>query len=427
MDEFRKIQLPFLFIISIIIHTVSAANDTIDTSQSIRDGETLVSSGGIFELGFFSTRNSSNLRYLGIWYKNITVKPLVWVANREVPLTTKSGVLKLTEQGILVLLNDANGIVIWSSNTSRSAGSPAAQLLDSGNLVVKDANGDLIQWQRFDHPSDTLLSGMSLGWNYVTGVETYVSSWRTDDDPAPGVFSYHLDPTGYPQLVLKSGEAVIHRIGPWNGLRFSGELNPGSHPTYRPVFQMNANEVYYREDTADPSVVSKIIVSSNGFSQRVVWSSRVHDWTIYASSAADNCDSYNFCGANGVCDLVKSPTCGCLDKFVVGNLSNGCVRRKPLKCRGDVFLKYSKIKLPDARNSSINEHRMSLADCKAQCLSNCTCMAYAQLNISGDGNGCLFYYGDLIDVRTMLEGGQDLYIRMDATELGKYFFLEFTV
>ncbi|KAL6517093.1 hypothetical protein OROHE_017799 [Orobanche hederae] len=417
MDEFRKLYYSqFFFIFSWIM--ISAANDTIDTSQSIKDGETLVSSGGFFELGFFNTRNSSNLRYLGIWYKNITVKPLVWVANREVPLTTTSGVLELTAQGNLVLLNDTNGTVIWSSsNTMRSVPSPVAQLLDSGNLVVKDANDDRISWQRFDRPSDTLLSGMSLGWDYARGVETYLSSWRSDDDPAPGVFTYHLDPAGYPQLVLKNGDAIMHRIGPWNGNRFSGELDPGTHPTYRPVLQMSANKVYYREDTVNPGVVSKIIVSSNGFAQRVVWNPRVHDWTIYASSTGSNCDSYNFCGANSVCDLMKSPNCGCLDKFVAGNLTNGCVRRIPLKCRGDVFLKFPGIKLPDARNSSFNEQGTSLADCKAECSSNCTCVAYTQLNVIGDGSGCLFYHGDLIDVGKMLEGGQDLYIRMDSTEL----------
>ncbi|KAL8509993.1 hypothetical protein ACS0TY_016997 [Phlomoides rotata] len=98
-------------------------------------------------------------------------------------------------------------------------------------------------------------------------------------------------------------------------------------------------------------------------------------------------------------------------------MSNGCARRTPLKCRGDVFLKYSRIKLPDSRNSSTNEQSTSLADCRAECSSNCTCTAYAQLNISGDGSGCLFYYGDLIDVRTMLEGGQYIYIRMNSTEL----------
>ncbi|KAM3342241.1 hypothetical protein P3S68_027207 [Capsicum galapagoense] len=54
------------------------------TNQSIAEGETVVSSGGTFKLGFFSPSGSSK-RYVGIWYKQILphVQTVVWVANRE--------------------------------------------------------------------------------------------------------------------------------------------------------------------------------------------------------------------------------------------------------------------------------------------------------------------------------------------------------
>ncbi|KAL8529110.1 hypothetical protein ACS0TY_006541 [Phlomoides rotata] len=74
---------------------LSTPNDTIDASQSIRDGETLVSSGDIFELGFFNPRNSTNW-YLGIWYKNMPDRTVVWVANRESPLRNNSGIFIIT-------------------------------------------------------------------------------------------------------------------------------------------------------------------------------------------------------------------------------------------------------------------------------------------------------------------------------------------
>lgn len=49
----------------------------------------------------------------------------------------------------------ANGI-IWSSNTSRSAQDPVAQLFDSGNMVVRDAvdkiKAENFSWQSFDYP-----------------------------------------------------------------------------------------------------------------------------------------------------------------------------------------------------------------------------------------------------------------------------------
>ncbi|MCE3215361.1 hypothetical protein HAX54_002090 [Datura stramonium] len=123
------------------IHHSCGATDTITTTHFLKDdAATITSPGGIFEMGFFSPGNSEN-RYVGMWYKNISVRTVVWVANREAPLSSGSGILKVIKPGLLVLLNGTNNVV-WSTNTSRSVQNPVAQLLDSGNLVVKQAGDD---------------------------------------------------------------------------------------------------------------------------------------------------------------------------------------------------------------------------------------------------------------------------------------------
>ncbi|GFP80335.1 g-type lectin s-receptor-like serine/threonine-protein kinase at4g27290 [Phtheirospermum japonicum] len=419
--------LHILLTFCLMIHPISAANDTIDISQSIRDGETLVSSGGIFELGFFSPGNSTN-RYLGIWYNNISVQTVVWVANRRAPLTTNSGVLRVTVLGNLTLLNESNG-TIWSSNVSRSVRNPSAQLLDSGNLVVKDADDDRqenFMWQSFDYPSDTFLPEMGFGWDYVTGVEAYVTSWRTNEDPAPGEFTSHLDPTGYPQIFIRRGQTIVNRVGPWNGARFSGAVGTRNNPTLR----MNENEVMYTEENDDPSVITMLKLVPAGALQRWAWNHQTRSWTVSSNLPTDDeCDGYNRCGPHGSCNIRDSPAsyCGCLDRFVPRDpeswrrrdWSDGCVRRTALNCEGgDVFLRYSGIKLPDARNCSVNDQVTSLSECEVECSRNCTCIAYTQLNIREWTSGCLFYHGELIDIRTMEQGGQDLYIRMASTESG---------
>ena len=45
-----------------------------------------------------------------------------------------------------MLLNSTNSTV-WSSNTSKTAENSVAQLLDTGNLVVKD--GNVNEWENF--------------------------------------------------------------------------------------------------------------------------------------------------------------------------------------------------------------------------------------------------------------------------------------
>lgn len=107
------------------------ALDTITIDQPIKDGDKIVSSGGVYELGFFRPGNSTN-RYVGIWYKKISTGTVVWVANRNNPLSDDSGVLILNPDGILVLVNSTNA-TIWSTNSSTILKNPIATLLDSGN------------------------------------------------------------------------------------------------------------------------------------------------------------------------------------------------------------------------------------------------------------------------------------------------------
>ncbi|CAL5390636.1 unnamed protein product [Camellia sinensis] len=416
------LKIPFLFSSLFSILIISKAVDTITKSHSITGSQTIVSCGGSFVMGFFSPDNSQN-QYLGIWYKKISVKTVVWVANRETPLIDSSGVLKVINPGILALVN-GTGSVIWSPNVTRSTQDPVAQLMESGNLVVKDVN-DNILWQSFDYPCDTLLPGMKLGKNFVTGQERHLSSWKSSDDPAQGDFSFWCDPQGYPQLILRNGSIELHRSGPWNGLGFSGRPNLKPNSIYKYGLVFTEEEVYYGYELINNSVVSRSALSHNGIMERFTWIDRTQEWALYLNAPTDNCDYYKRCGSYGSCNVENIPVCGCLSKFVPkypkqwenGDWSDGCVRRTPLDCRnGDGFLKYSHYKMPDTRYSWFNKS-MTLRECEMLCLKNCSCTAYTNLDIRGGGSGCLLWFDELIDMREFSENGQDIYIRMASSEL----------
>ncbi|EOY12713.1 Serine/threonine kinases,protein kinases,ATP binding,sugar binding,kinases,carbohydrate binding, putative [Theobroma cacao] len=405
--------------------SVSIAEGTLNTTQLIRDGETIVSVGGKFELGFFSPGSSTH-RYLGIWYRNIPVQTVVWVANREVPLKDLSGVLKLTDQGILVLLNFYRSTV-WSSNSSRPARSPVAQLLNSGNLIVKEKNENNPEsylWQSFDYPCDTFLQGMKLGRNLITGLDRYLSSWKSPNDPSNGNFTYRYEVGGFPEFVLREGSVVRFRPGPWNGLRFSGtpELKPNSLFTFGVVF--NEKEVYFSYKLRNDSILSRLVLTQDGFWQRKNWIERTQAWEVYVTVQMDICDNYALCGAYGSCNKSNSPECSCLkgfepklpEKWDTKIWLNGCVRKTPLNCSSDEFIKYSGVKLPDSRQSWFN-YSMNLEECKNICKRNCSCTAYANLDIRRGGSGCLLWFVDLVDIREFTENGQEIYIRVAASEL----------
>ncbi|KAM3342253.1 hypothetical protein P3S68_027219 [Capsicum galapagoense] len=394
-----------LFLLSFysFIPKISSTTNVITTSQFITDGETVVSSGGNFEMGFFSPNGTTN-RYIGIWYKKILahVQTIVWVANRDKPLTnTSSVVLKVTRPGILALLNDKNES-IWSTNTSRSVQNPVAMLLDSGNLVVKganDGNAESFLWQSFDFPTDTHLPDMKLGKNFKTGLEVYLSAWKNDNDPTPGEYTLHIDPTGYPQGIIRRGTRESARAGPWNGLRWSGAPAPlqTQSSIYTFQFVFNAEEVYYSFSLINSSVLSRLVLTNNGFIQRLTWVDRTKSWHLYLNIPLDTCDTYSLCGAYGSCVIDSSPVCGCLDKFEPkypqqwekGDWSEGCVRKTPLDCNKEhAFLKYSGIKLPDTSHSQYDK-TMTLEGCRQVCSKNCSCTAYSSLDISnGDKAAC---------------------------------------
>ncbi|KAG6636521.1 hypothetical protein CIPAW_11G116700 [Carya illinoinensis] len=377
-------------------------------------------------MGFFSP-GSSKSRYVGIWYA-ISSGTVVWVANRDTPLNDHSGVLTITDEGVLALLNSTNNVV-WSTNISRTAENPVAQLLDTGNLVVKDGNVDdpeRFLWQSFDYPCDTLLPKMKIGRDLVTGLDRIMSSWKSTEDPARGDFTVRLDPRGLPQRVLMKGNTIKARTGSWNGLRFTGYPGVTRNPVFDYEFVMNQNEVYFDFTLVNTSVFSRYTINPSGVAQRFVWMDRTRSWELYATSQPDACQTYAFCGAYATCDRDNSPACACLKGFLPKSpkdwksidWSDGCVRRTPLVCNiGDGFLKYTGLKLPDTSSSWFNA-TLSLDECEGLCLKNCSCTAYSNLDIRGKGSGCLLWLGKLIDTVVYSQGGQDLYIKVASSELG---------
>ncbi|TQD77139.1 hypothetical protein C1H46_037323 [Malus baccata] len=184
-------------------------------------------------------------RHLGIWYINIPSKVL-WTATRNSPLTDLYGKLAIGTNGNLVLLN-RNASSIWSLNVSTTPKTRVTQLLDSGNLVLKENTSSVgtYVWQSFDNPFDTLLLSMKISWNINTGSERHLTSRKSIDDPSTSDFSYKIDMKGLPQLVVVTGASAIkYQTRPRNGVRFSGLPAPADS-IFNTVMELHEHEWYY--------------------------------------------------------------------------------------------------------------------------------------------------------------------------------------
>ncbi|MBA0733473.1 hypothetical protein Gogos_017487, partial [Gossypium gossypioides] len=413
------------------------ALDTITPSKSIKDPEFIISQSGVFRLGFFSFANSSN-RYVGILYNQIPVQTVAWVANRNKPLKDSSGILNISDDGNLVVLNGKTEI-LWSSNVTNTApNTTTAQLLDSGNLILSNGDdGGSSLWESFEDPSNAFIETMKISTDVKMGRQVELKSWKSPSDPSDGNFSFGIEPFNIPEGIIRKNNQLYFRIGPWNGNMFLGSILMTA--VYIDGFYVvadNQQQTFYMayEYSNDSMLIYCELDSQGKFIERR-WDAGKGNWINRYSSFQTDCDIYGYCGAFGICNSSKRPICSCIKGFKPrnieewsrGNGSSGCFRTTPLLCQrdntngsggagqgDDGFLKMMVKRVPafPVRSSIIN------GDCKDQWLKNCSCVAYAY----DAGIGCMFWSGDLIDVQKFSTSGvdlYDLYIRLPFSELDK--------
>ena len=264
---------------------------------------------------------------------------------------------------------------------------------------------------------------MKLGWDFKAGLERRITSWKSSDDPSPGDFIWKIERQFYPELVMWKGSRKFYRTGPWNGLIFSAS-SLRLNPIFKYRFVFNEDELYYTFYLTDKAVISRTVMNQTvSLRQRFIWRKANQSWELYSNLPKDQCDTYGLCGAYGICIISQSPICQCLEGFHSKSggyvdWSQGCVRNKSLNySRKDGFIKFSELKLPDSTSSWVSKS-MNLKECREKCLENSSCMAYTNSDITRGGSGCVMWFGDLIDMRNFPDGGQDLYIRMSASEIG---------
>ncbi|KAL1537428.1 G-type lectin S-receptor-like serine/threonine-protein kinase isoform X1 [Salvia divinorum] len=412
------------------IHTVSLvlsffkssiAIDSIAPNQTLSNNTTLVSPNGDFELGFFSPRNSTN-RYVGIWFKKVSLQTVVWVANKNRPIAASSAAaLSLTSSGNIVV--SANQTPIWSANsTSRNQ---VLRLLNNGNLVLANAisnSSSIYSWQSFDDPSNTLIPGMRLGWDLRSDQELFLTSWKSGEDPSPGEYTYRMNPKGLPSVILRRGLVIVYRSGPWDGVRFGSSEALHGNTVFTPSFVYNSTYVYYSFENTDDSVVSRFVVTESGLLTHFMWSETSEEWVGIATLQSDTCDDYAKCGGFGVCEFGGDPICGCLkgfsprvsEEWARYDWSGGCSRSVALNCTTAAgFRRFSRVKVPDTSTSSVVEDARNEEECEAACLRDCSCVAYART----EATGCVVWSEELLDVRVYGEGGQELFVKMPLSEL----------
>ncbi|PON46064.1 S-receptor-like serine/threonine-protein kinase [Trema orientale] len=427
---------PVMFIFSLLclfLKTLfSQGADTISTNQSLSGEQTVVSVGRKFELGFFKPGKSSNY-YIGMWHKRDLLKTILWVANREKPVSDKfSSVLKITD-GNLVLFSESR-LPVWSTNVkSTTSASVQAVLLDTGNLILNKIGSSLLKkrvlWQSFDHPTHTFIHDSKLGYNKITKNKQRLTSWKNLEDPSQGHFSFELDPSDNSFTMQWTVSSWNYwSSGPWDGEIFSQvpemRLNGLCYFKYIP----DDNGSYFTHSLINSSTVSQFFLDVSGQIRQQLWLPTT-GWKLLWSFPRQQCQVYAFCGAYGSCSEKSLPFCSCLPGFRpkyprewnLMDYSNGCLRKGKHQCSNvnnngahgqrDRFLAMPGMSFPE--NGETVTAR-SVVDCESACLNDCSCVAYAY-----DNSRCSIWVGDLLNLRQFEAGdssGRALFIRVAASD-----------
>ncbi|RID79834.1 hypothetical protein BRARA_A02540 [Brassica rapa] len=319
---------------------ISFTYAAITPTSPLSIGQTLSSSNGAYELGFFSPNNTHN-QYVGIWFKGIIPRVVVWVANREKPVTDCTANLTITGDGSLLLFNGKSGFV-WSSGEVFASNGSHAELSDSGSLIVKDKVSGRTLWQSFDHLGDTLLHSSFLMYNLITGEKRVLTSWKTYTDPSPGDFVGEITPQVPSQGFIMRGSRPYWRSGPWAKTRFTGVPLMDESYTSTLSLHQDVNGSGYLSYFQRNYKLSRIVLTPEG-SMKIFRYNGTNRELYYEAPLVNSCDVYGVCGPFGLCVSSVPPKCKCFKGFVPksieewkrGNWTSGCVRRTELLCQGN--------------------------------------------------------------------------------------------
>lgn len=415
----------------------ASARDTVtmlDNLISDSQGDTLVSSGNKFELGFFTPNGSAaHRRYVGIWYYRSNPQIIVWVANRDSPVLDDSGVLSIAGDGNLKVF-DENGRTYWSTNLE---GSPSmnrtAKIMDSGNLVISDEDEEnhlgRILWQSFGNPTDTFLPGMKMDENII------LTSWTSYDDPSPGNFTFQLDQEGDSQFVIWKRSMRYWKSGVSGKFIGSDEM-PSALSYLLSNFTSSIQNITVPYLTSALYSDTRMIMSFTGQILYFKWKNE-KDWSLIWAQPRDSCSVYNACGNFGICNSNNKVLCKCLpgfdpslpDNWNNGDFSGGCSRKSKIcskTAESDTFLSLRMMNVGNPDSQFKAKHDM---ECKLECLNNCQCKAYsyeeAKITQRGvtDGNACWIWSLDLNNLQEEYEGGGSLYVRVAGQDVGMNFTL----
>ncbi|KAG0486472.1 hypothetical protein HPP92_008567 [Vanilla planifolia] len=296
---------------------------------------------------------------------------VVWSANRGRPVK-EDAALRLSSDGDLVL-RDADGTFVWSTNTS-GKGVTALKLLETGNLVLVNRQNEYL-WESFDHPTCCMLRGQTLR----------VGQRLTSDSPNPAFVTLLDDGlrgfigSNPPLLYFAQPPIGMNKSENISGFCILGKDQFALYMgTKKPFFSIAL--------PSDPQLARFLRLDDDGHLRLFTWDDRWGFTDQFVSLLPNPCQYPKTCGNYGICSdnqcsCPRSPSAN----FAFFNPVNtseptlGCTPATPLSCgsmESHQLLYMENVSYFNYVDKSAAALRMTdVESCKQACLTNCSCKA----------------------------------------------------
>ncbi|KNA22691.1 hypothetical protein SOVF_032080 [Spinacia oleracea] len=363
---------------------------------------TWVSQNGVFAFGFLEGGYMRSIYddkndgvFVGIRYNlgNKVANLPVWTVGGGLRVSVNS-TFRLSEDGRLVLFENTNGFILWSSNTSK-LGVQKASLLDNGNLVLLNTQ-DQVVWQSFNSPTSSLLPGQSFHFPQTLRAPSTKS--------ISSYYNFVIRPSGELALVWESNVTYWKGGGGGGGGGALSSPSPGIVTTKVARFDSDGilgvfdfgNKTIWSitsKDFQDSSVrLRHLRIDTDGNLRIYSWYSGLNLWKVGWQAVENQCNVFGSCGLYSLCGFNSSgPVCNCLHEGTIDGGSSdlsisGCKKLVDLgNCKMRTSMLVSKNTVlyglypPHDFDIMLNEN-----DCKAYCSNDTSCIAATSKN---DGSG----------------------------------------
>ncbi|KAJ8763234.1 hypothetical protein K2173_026135 [Erythroxylum novogranatense] len=377
--------------------------------------DVLISPNGEFTAGFYPAGDRHcNAYYFSIWFSkpSCNICTVVWMANRDFPVNGRRSKLSLLRTGNLIL-TDAGRSIIWSSGTVSNS-SVGLYLDDNGNLVLCQED-NVILWESFDFPTDTLLPLQLLS------KDTKLISSRSQSNISSGFYRLYFDNDNVIRLLFDGVEvSSVYWPDPakvsWDSGRSTYNNSRVAWFDEFGKFRSTDNLTFVSADYG-VGLQRRLTVDFDGNLRLYSRTEGNTAWAISWQAISQPCTIPGICGANSLCMYVPyfGRKCSCLPGYRLKDTTDWSYGCEPIFTPSSLITESSFVRLRHVEIYGYDfmfQKNDTLKNCEKFCLQVAECKGFQFRSMKSEGFSYCYLKNLLLNGYVSPNFPGDFYVRL---------------